>query len=170
MFSDPYVMSKLDAELASAARVGSHVPQRITRCHCTRERLAPPRPFIALRCAGSCIPEVCCAASLRLRTVQRRRTTVCGTAADGNTMQKPVLEAQIATAENFRPFGQVPARSGIRGRCNVRRECIGCCCGAAHQEMCIRCSSSQQQRMARSSTIRMHSWCWTGVLHHVSIL
>jgi hypothetical protein len=98
------VMLKVDPELASSVRIGSHVRQS---CHCTVERLAPPRPCLAPRCAGSCIPG---AASLRLRTVQHRRTMVCSSATDGHTLQKTVLEAQVATAENFRPFGQVRAR------------------------------------------------------------
>ena len=107
MVSDSYAMLKIDSKLALAARTGSHVPQRSTRCHCAMERLAPPRPCLELRFASSCIPG---AASLRLRTVQHRQTTVCSSAAGGNTLQKTVLEAQIATAENFRPFGQVRAR------------------------------------------------------------
>lgn len=141
MVSDPYVMLKVDPKLASAARIRSHVPQRPTRCHCTRDRLASPRPCVALRCVGSCIPEVSCAASLRLRTVQRRRATVCSSAADGNTLQKTVLEARIATAENFRPFGQVRARCQLEVALVVGVTCVGngnactaCHHGAAHQE------------------------------------
>ena len=70
--------------------------------HCMASRPCPAQRFVSSR-----IFRVCSARSRLLVTVQRRQA-VCSSAANDNAvMRRTVLEAQMATADNFSPFGQV---------------------------------------------------------------